>query len=788
MQDSMTARDDFNKQFQEYLRIVYEGKWLILSIFVIIVTATWFYTLQQDDIYQSTATVRLKQALDPLNAQTYQGLGAGDLGFGGERILANEIRVILSAEVSEKVATNLLAQTPSAVSDVDTLPIVKARATPTTLRKIVRSLNLEGLVISLGLTQLDTSSRIADHEVVASRVRAQLSASPVPGLDFINITATSTSPREAANIANLAVEAYKMRNLETARENISTARSYLEDQLEMRRDSLTNSENDLRNFQEAKGLVNLDAEAQSVVSQISTYEASLQQARIELETATRLRSELKRQLEEMEPTLAQKMTDGADPVLQTLLADKANLEIQITMAEFNRKDALRARPELEQYSNKELEDLNRRYQAVLKKIDQTTKQIVAAGDVTGQPLEYSRELRKQIIAQDIQIQSMQARIQGLQRQIGQYNRQFEAIPSQSIEFARLSRRQQTFDKLSALLNDKYQEIVINEQTTLGNVDVIDRAVVPRKPVKPNRPLNMLMGALVALGLGIGVAVGMRFLDNTVRSPEDVEKLGVPVLTFVPKFGDEERMAREKSLVTITAPQSPPSEAYRTMRTAIENLVQPEEGKAMVIVVTSPAPREGKSTAISNLAVSAANSGKRVLLIDADLRRPVQHQIFEVDREPGLSNCLVGDASVNQSIKRTKVPGLHLAPCGHIPSHPAELLGSARMTKFLELVRQYYDLIVIDSPPLIAMADTLVIAKHTDGVAMIVAADSTKTLGVQKAVELLALNNARLLGVVVNRFNANKIYYSYYRYYYQNYYYYSEDGQEKKKKSRKEKVA
>jgi tyrosine-protein kinase Etk/Wzc len=167
---------------------------------------------------------------------------------------------------------------------------------------------------------------------------------------------------------------------------------------------------------------------------------------------------------------------------------------------------------------------------------------------------------------------------------------------------------------------------------------------------------------------------------------------------------------------------------------------------------------------------------------------VQHQIFEVDREPGLSNCLVGDASVNQSIKRTKVPGLHIAPCGHIPSHPAVLLGSARMTKFLELVRQYYDLILIDSPPLIAMADTLVIAKHTDGVAMIVAADSTKTLGVQKAVELLELNNARLLGVVVNRFNANKIYYSYYRYYYQNYYYYSEDGQEKTKKSRKEKVA
>jgi capsular exopolysaccharide synthesis family protein len=219
-----------------------------------------------------------------------------------------------------------------------------------------------------------------------------------------------------------------------------------------------------------------------------------------------------------------------------------------------------------------------------------------------------------------------------------------------------------------------------------------------------------------------------------------------------------------------------------MRTAIENSLR-GSGKSIAVLFSSPAPKEGKSTAIANLAVSAANSGRKVLLVDADLRRPVQHQIFQVEREPGLSNALIGEVPINQAIKKSIVPGLHVLPCGNIPSHPAELLGSSRMEKFVKLVRDYYDLVLFDAPPIIAMADTLVLAKYTDGVVMIVSADQTKNLGLEKAKEMLDANHANLLGVVVNRFNANKVYYSYYRYYYQNYYYYSTDGEKKKRRLR-----
>jgi tyrosine-protein kinase Etk/Wzc len=784
----MTARDDFNKQVQEYLRIAFEGKWVILAIFVLVVAATWLYTMQQDDVYSSSATVRLKASKDLLSGQAGQQGGLEGLGWGGERILANEIHMIQSDDIAERVAHMLVTSTEDLNALADTLPILKAKQRPSTLRKIARSLGMEEFFISMGMAKLDTSSRLAIEPVIAARARAQMSAEQVRGVDFIQIAVQSTSPVEAATIANLFVDAYQRRNLESARENITTARSFLETQLDDKKDSLAQVENKVRGFQQVQGFVSLDAETQNLIQQLSTFEAQRDQAKIDLQSTEKIRGELSAQLALVEPDLARKLKEGVDPQLRKLIEKKTELEAVIQTMEYNRKQTLRTRPELEPYAKKQLVERQKQLQEVLSQIDAASANLSNSNDVSGTPVEYARTLRQQVLEKDVEIESIRSRIASLERTIAEYNVEFEAIPSQTIEFARLERRRMSYDKLYGLLDEKYQEAMINEQTTTGNVDIVDRAKVPGRPVKPNRPMNMILGILVGLGLGFGVAILLRYMDTTIRSPEDVEKLGIPVLSFIPTFGaTDNKLDRNQTLVTLTAPQSPPSESYRTMRTAIENSL-PEHGKSKAVVFSSPAPKEGKSTAIANLAVSAANSGRKVLLVDADLRRPVQHQIFELDREPGLSNALIGEVPVNQCIKKTMVPGLHIIPCGNIPSHPAELLGSAKMEKFVKLVRQYYDLVLFDAPPVIAMADTLVLAKYTDGSVLIVSADQTKSLGLEKAYEMLQSNNANILGVVVNRFNANKVYYSYYRYYYQNYYYYSTDGERKAKRVKKRKSA
>jgi len=515
------------------------------------------------------------------------------------------------------------------------------------------------------------------------------------------------------------------------------------------------------------------------------FEAQREQAKIDLQAANKVLSEYKNQMNRLEPTLSKKISERPDPVLNQLLVDKATIDLEIQKAEYAKENALKNRPDLQPFSEKNLSELKKRQNDLQRQIEDLSMKAIQSGDVSSSPLEQSRDLRQSILEKQLEIESYKAKISSLDATISEYNRKFEGLPAQSLQFARLERARQSNEKLFTLLDDRYQEAVINEQTTMGNVDVVDRASAPGRPISPDRPKNMLIGVLFGLGLGFILAMLVRYLDSTIRNPEDVEKLGIPVLTFIPSFGSIGDLSREETLVVQSAPQSPPSEAYRTMRTAIENSLM-MNGKSIVVLVTSPAPKEGKSTAIANLAVTAANLGKRVLLIDADLRRPVQHSIFELDREPGLSDCLTGAVPVNVAVKKTKVPRLHLVTSGHIPSHPAELLGSTQMEKFLQLVRQYYDFILVDSPPIIAMADTLVIAKHADGVVLVVSADQTKTMGLVKAKELLVSNNARFLGAVVNRFNANKIYYSYYRYYYQNYYYYSDDGTKKRRSRIKEK--
>ena len=431
------------------------------------------------------------------------------------------------------------------------------------------------------------------------------------------------------------------------------------------------------------------------------------------------------------------------------------------------------------YVEVDIKTQKKRYDDVSRQVDQLTEKMLKSDDIMSSPLDQSKALKQDLIKKQIEIESNKVKVLRLEQSVAEYRKKFDALPEQGIAYARLERARQGNEKLYSLLEQKFQETVISEQTTMGNAEVFDQAAVPTRPTRPNRPMNMLLGVIVALGLGIAVAVVIKYLDTTIRNPEDVEKLGFTVLSFIPTFTTKEDTKRSETLIAYAAPQSPAAEAYRTLRTSVENILS-KNGQSLVVIVTSPAPKEGKSTVVANLAVSSAISGRRVLLIDADLRRPVQHAIFEMEREPGLTDCLIGNAPVNKCIRRTGIPGLHVIPSGHIPSHPAELLGSDRTLQLIAAMRKHYDFILIDSPPIIAMADTLVLARHTDGVCLVVSADSTKTLGLEKASQILLANGATVLGSIVNRFNATKIYYSYYRYYYQNYYYYSEDGMKKKK--------
>jgi polysaccharide biosynthesis transport protein len=292
-----------------------------------------------------------------------------------------------------------------------------------------------------------------------------------------------------------------------------------------------------------------------------------------------------------------------------------------------------------------------------------------------------------------------------------------------------------------------QEIELSESRAAEGLRLIEPAVEPIKPSKPNVPLNTGAGLLVGLVVSLGLAALLQYADDTVKGNEDTSRaLGAPVLGVVSQFKTTED--RGKDLVTVEAPRSAASESYRTVRTNVQfSSLDVPVGS---IVVTSAQSREGKSTVAANLAVTMAQAGKRVLLVDADLRRPSLHRLFGLSNRHGLTDLLLNERrAVEDLALDTHVPGLQVLPSGPQPPNPSEALGSRRMRQVLEEMRQIADVVILDSPPLLAVADGLVLSATTDAAILVVRSGATRRTLAQRAKEQLDRVEARLLGIVVN---------------------------------------
>jgi capsular exopolysaccharide synthesis family protein len=292
------------------------------------------------------------------------------------------------------------------------------------------------------------------------------------------------------------------------------------------------------------------------------------------------------------------------------------------------------------------------------------------------------------------------------------------------------------------------------------VRIVDLAELPRSPSSPNRRFNMTVGLLAGLGLGLCLGFLVEYLDNRIKTPDDIKtQLGLPPLGLLPVIRGVDS-SRPFPLITGAAPPSL-IEAFRTLRTNV--MFSSAEPGLRSLVVTSTGPGEGKTLVSGNLAISLAEAGQRVLLIDADLRRPKQHELFGIKREPGLSNLLVGSAKASEVVRKTTVRGLYVLPAGRIPPNPVELVGSARFQDFLKSLPEHFDWVVLDTPPVMAVADASVIAHHVSGVAFVVGAEMVSRATAQAALEQLETARARLLGGVLNRVDLERqgYYYSHY---------------------------
>jgi capsular exopolysaccharide synthesis family protein len=434
---------------------------------------------------------------------------------------------------------------------------------------------------------------------------------------------------------------------------------------------------------------------------------------------------------------------------------------------------------------------------IKKRQVEEAKKIASSGAIPLDPIRTNQQLVDRMIEVETEVKSQTAKAESWKDIIDDAEYKLDQVPGKSLILARLTRDASLNEKIYMMLNEKYEESRISEAGKTANVRIIDPAKPPKAPFRPNKRLNIVLGIFLGLGLGVAVSFLLEFLDDSIKTAEDIERMGLVLLGTIPvvKMADiAKRMKREgkyyskedmdkveSKLITRFSPKSPISEAYRSLRTNIHfaNLDRPNK----VILVSSSATKEGKSTTAANLAITIAQMGSKTLLLDSDLRRPAIHNFFKMDRSYGLTNYLIGTMSFDEVIKKSDIPNLDIVTCGDIPPNPSEMLASRAMRTFLEEAKNRYDMVILDSPPVIAVTDAAILSTRVDGVIMVVASGFVNRREVQRAITLLRNVNARILGVLLNGLDIKKIYGSYYYYfhYYQYYYYYGGDKKERRKR-------
>lgn len=364
---------------------------------------------------------------------------------------------------------------------------------------------------------------------------------------------------------------------------------------------------------------------------------------------------------------------------------------------------------------------------------------------------------------------IQARIDRVEAELADINRRIEVARRNSpSEVATLETRRLAVSARLGVLLQELDDLQANALVRQSIAEILEPAVTPDAPFKPNHAMNGLLGALIGALLGVGLAFLRERFDDRFRGRPDVERaLEAPVLATVPRFSHSAN--NEYALPTIDDPRGAASEAYRNLRTGLQ-FISSQRGISSILV-SSPSAHEGKTSTTANLGVAMSQSGRRTVIVSADLRRPQIESAFGASADVGLSSWLLGDVSdiTETMLQHPDIPGLYLLPSGPVPSNPAELLTSPRLSELIGLLENKTDVVLFDSPPVLPVADAVILASHVQSVVLVIDASKTARSAAVHAKEQLERVGASLLGCVLNAFEPSSTPYYYEPYYYSQYY-------------------
>jgi len=684
------------------------------------------YAVNAPNIYKSTTVLRISK---PQGSVLQGSLLPEFQDFGSDRFIANEIEILKSYRLREKVANAL----------IDTFRI--------SLNKKNFSLIMQDQSNFGG-----TSDQLKSTDAIVRMLSSRVSIDQKRGLDIVEVAVESPSPYEAALVANCYAAAYKEINLSYNRMQLTAVKNFLATQRDEKLSELQNVEEALKNYKEQKGIVQLPEQASALIKESSDIQAKMNLTKIDLIASERTLSGYKDELKKRNPEINNYIENLAnEPYIKRLQEDIALQKAQKDKAV---KDA-GPNSQLVKLFDTKIDELTQRLNSQLS--------VFKAGVLAATPEEI-KALTAKVLEEETKYQSSMASFRKLSEINSEYDKKLYKLPTVAVDQARLQREQDAYEKTYTALEERYQEAIISEQSVPGNVLIIDEGLLPKGPSKPNRMLIVIIGLVLGIGMGIGFAFVRNYLDNTVKTPEDITNKNINILAWIPQIEGMEGGNKDFEFIVAKKPDASASEAYRALRTRIK-FSRLDKDMLKTILITSPISQEGKTTTSINLAGSFAQANYKTIIIDADLRKPRIHSVFNQKRYPGFTDYFFGQATFQEILRKSEVNNLFYITAGTIPPNPSEILSSTQMESFLEKLKNDFDYIIIDSPPVIAVTDSEIISSLVDGTLLVVSANNTEMELMEKAVQLLSHEHSSFIGVLLNNFTYRSGYGSYYKYYY-----------------------
>jgi len=594
---------------------------------------------------------------------------------------------------------------------------------------------IQEIIEKLKLDTEDERYKSALDKVTA--VDADLKIAPIRLTRLVEIQVTHPSANQAEKIANTLLTIFLRRNIDEKKSKSLQGFNILNQEATAKEIELATLQKDLQKYRTSKGMISLVDEQNIDAITMRDLKMAYETIRSQTDSATKTAQQAQ-----------QAVAEGKDISEFGPIAKDEQVAVLRRSINMN---------------NSKLASLRTRYRAKHPKVVQTLTELQA--DTEKLRDEAERAYRSLLV--DSQLQK--DREAEALRKYQEAERRVFALGDAKIDYDIMEQKLKRVELIYQTILSKAREFDIGTKDLLQNMKVVDQAVVPLKPVRPNKPLIFVGSIIGGFAIAIGLALFINFLDDSIKSQEDVENiLHVPFLGYIPNI--KSTSVVERDLQAHLHPTSSAAEGFRTLRAAV-SLTRNSE-KLRVVSVTSTIPSEGKSLVASNLAIVTAQTGLRTLLVDADLRRPSVHKAFQLQSPVGLSAYLAERVnSVAEIAHTTEVPNLDVVCCGATPSNPSELISSKRMVQFLDEAAQRYDRVVLDCPPVSAVADPLVVGAMADGVVFVTKFNKIRREHAVRSVQRIQDAGIHIVGLVLNDIDfegKDSYYYSYH--YYQNRYY------------------